>query len=478
MSSVRSINAFTDDVLGDHDAVAIANLIRNGEISPTEAINAAIARAEHVEPSIGAIVVGDFQRATESTSNASTAPFAGVPTFLKDMTDLAGLPTRFGSEALHRSAPAKKTHRIARQMLDMGMVILGKSTMPDFGFTPSTEFPNGDATRNPWNLDHSVGGSSGGAGALVAAGVVPIANAADGGGSIRIPAAACGLVGLKPSRGRMPPAQSAEPFVGIVTDGVVSRTVRDTALFMAEVERLDPSKKLPLIGHVERPLERPLRIGVFTDPPIDAEIDEVVRRELNSTTELLTSLGHDVMDIELPITEQFAEDFVTFWSFLAWLVANTSKLHIDRTFDKSRLTDVMKGLGKNLRSRFLKVPGAISRLKKSKVAYSAIFESVDLVMSPTVAHLTPPIGHLGMGLPYETLFPRIEQWACFTPYANATGGPSISLPLGFDSPTNLPIGIMFGADLGNEKLLLELALQLEQAAPWRSLAHNAETSVG
>ncbi len=135
----------------------------------------------------------------------------------------------------------------------------------------------------------------------------------------------------------------------------------------------------------------------------------------------------------------------------------------------SDFSDVMKGLSKLSRSRILKIPGAISRLKKSRVACSAVFADVDVVLCPTVAHLTPPIGHLGMDLPFETLFPRVEKWACFTPYANATGGPSISLPLGFDPPTNLPVGMMFSADIGQEKLLLELALQLEQAQPWRKL---------
>jgi amidase len=177
--------------------------------------------------------------------------------------------------------------------------------------------------------------------------------------------------------------------------------------------------------------------------------------------------------MELPITEQFAEDFITFWSFLAWLVSSTSRFTIDSTFDKSRLTDVMTGLSKQSFRRFHKVPGAIARLRRTHADYSSIFKDWDVVVSPTVAQLTPPIGHLGMDLPFDVLFPRVEQWACFTPYANVTGGPSISLPLGFDEPTNLPVGIMFGANLDNEKLLLELALQLEQAAPWRLVSGAA-----
>ena len=464
----RSAHAFVGDILDRHDGVAIAEMVRAGEVSAAEVIEAAITRAEQIDASIGAIVVDDFARARHQAADPLSGAFAGVPTFIKDMTDVAGLPTRFGSASLQTSKPKSKTHRIAQQMFEMGMISIGKSTMPEFGFTPSTEFPNGPPTRNPWNLDHSVGGSSGGAAALVAAGVVPLANAADGGGSIRIPAAACGLVGLKPTRGRMPAAQTEEPFVGLVTDGVVSRSVRDTALFMAEVERLDPNGKLLPIGHVEHPLERPIRIGTYYEPPTNAQVDEVVKREFDATCELLATLGHQVEPVELPITDRFAEDFITLWSLLAWLVASTSKFMIDSSFDKAELTDVMRGLARQ--RRLHKAPGAIRRLRRSHREYSSVFENVDVVVSPTVAHRTPPIGHLGMDLPFDVLFPRVEKWACFTPYANATGGPSISLPLGFDEPTNLPVGIMFGAAHGNEKLLLELALQLEQAKPWPILA--------
>jgi len=467
--SVRSAHAFCDDVLGRHDATALAELIRRGEISTAEAIEAAIARAQAVEPSIGAVAAEDFDRARAAARQSRDGAFAGVPTFIKDMTDVAGLPTRFGSEALEQAAPAKKTHKLAQQLFDMGTINLGKSTMPEFGFTPSTEFPNGTATRNPWNLDHSAGGSSGGAAALVAAGVVPIANAADGGGSIRIPAAACGLVGLKPSRGRLPASQTNEPFVGIVTDGIVSRTVRDTATFLAETERMHPNPKLMPIGSVDAPLDRPLRIGAVRTPPTEAEIDPVVSREFEAVIQLLESLGHDVEPIEIELPEHFVEDFITFWSLLAWLVASTSKWTINKSFHKSRLTDVMRGLARQGRQRLRKAPGAIRRLRHSTADYSAKFDTMDLMVSPTVGQLTPPIGHLGMDLPFDVLFPRMREWACFTPYANATGGPSLSLPLGFDEATNLPVGILFSADIGRERLLLETALQLEQAAPFRQL---------
>lgn len=467
--SVRTAHAFCDDVLGRYDATALAALIRSGEISATEATEAAIRRAEAVEPALGAIAAADFDRARQRSGQPRGGVFSGVPTFIKDMTDVAGLPTRFGTAALAASAPARKTHRIAEQLFEMGTINLGKSTMPEFGFTPSTEFPDGAATRNPWNLDRSAGGSSGGAAALVAAGVVPIANAADGGGSIRIPAAACGLVGLKPSRGRLPASQANDPLLGLVTDGVVTRSVRDTATFLAETERMHPNPQLLPIGKVETPLDRPLRIGAVHRPPTDAEVDEVVSREFAAAVQLLQSLGHEVEPIEIELPDRFVEDFLVLWSLLAWLVTVTSKWTVDKSFDKRQLTKVTQGLARQGLRHCWKAPAAIRRLRKSTAHYSAQFDSVDLMVSPTVGQLTPPIGHLGMNLSYEELFPRVRQWACFTPYANATGGPSLSLPLGFDEATNLPIGILFNADIGYERLLLETALQVEQAAPFRQL---------
>jgi len=467
--TVPPVHAFTDDVLGNGDAVEIALRIRRGNITAIEAIQAAINRANAVDPHLAAIAIEDFERARNTQIPDGSAAFAGVPTFVKDMTDVAGLPTRFGCATLNNRAPARKTHKIAQQLFDMGMVSIGKSTMPEFGFTPSTEFPDAPPTRNPWNPNHSAGGSSGGAASLVAAGVVPIANAADGGGSIRIPAAACGLVGLKPTRGRISPAQSAEPFVGLVTDGVVTRSVRDTALFYTENEKLYQSRKLPGIGPVDRPLERSLRIGVVTKSPTGAELDSVTRRELDSCVRLLENLGHKVEPYDLELDDQFTEDFISFWSALAFLVAATSRWTLGPEFDRSKLADVTQGLARQGKSRLWRLPGAIRRLRNSHQQYSEQFTSMDVMLCPVVGQLTPEIGHLGMDLPFDTLFPRVEQWACFTPYANATGGPVISLPVGFDEPSNLPVGMMFSADTGQDRLLLELGLQLEEAAPWKTI---------
>ncbi len=195
-----SIHAFQDDALGHHDATGLADLIRRGELSVAEVTAAAIARARQVEPFIQGIAYEAFDQARKRTATGGF--FHGVPTFIKDNTDVAGMPTCHGSEAVP-SRVATKTSPLAEQMLAQGYVCLGKSTLPEFGFNASTEHASAPPSRNPWNLAYSTGASSGGSAALVAAGVVPLAHANDGGGSIRIPAACCGLIGLKPSRGRL-----------------------------------------------------------------------------------------------------------------------------------------------------------------------------------------------------------------------------------------------------------------------------------
>jgi len=465
-----SIHAFTDDI-ARLDAVATAAAVRAGELHPSEVLESAIARAEAVDPSLRAIATADFDRVIAAGKGTLTGPFAGVPTFIKDMIDVAGLATRQGSQALDNAAPAKKTTAIAAQMFDMGMVCLGKTTLPEFGFTPSTEFPHLEPTCNPWNLDRTAGGSSGGAAALVAAGVVPIAHGADGGGSIRIPAACCGLVGLKPSRGRLlqPPETRRMP-VNIVVDGVLTRTVRDTALYFAEAEKRFRNPRLEPVGHVATPPERRLRIGAVLDTPTGVEVDVATRRTFATTVALLEDMGHRVEPMALPVTAQFGADFTHYYGMLAFVVRGAGKLLFDASFDRALLTDLTHGLAAQFRRDVLKTPGVILRLRRSSRAYAALFERYDLVLSPTVGQVAPPVGHLCMGLPFDVLFPRVVEWCGYTPLANATGAPSISLPLGFDAEANLPVGMMFGAAHGKDALLLQLALEIEQARPWASLA--------
>ena len=228
------MHAFGDDALADHDGVALARLVREGTVSPEELAAAAIARAQAVDPTLHAVASPIFDRPRFAPDR--TAALYGVPTFIKDNTDVRGLPTNHGSEAF-TAKPAKRDGAYTTQYLSTGMTLLGKSRLPEFGFNASTEYMTEEPVRNPWNTERSVGASSGGSAALVAAGVVPIAHANDGGGSIRIPAACAGLVGLKPSRHRHIDGEQARHLpINMISEGVVTRSVRDTAAFLAAAE--------------------------------------------------------------------------------------------------------------------------------------------------------------------------------------------------------------------------------------------------
>lgn len=470
------MHAFSDDALGDADGIELARRIRAREVTPVEVLDAVIARAEVVAP-LAAVVVDAFETAMAEARahvpGAGPGAFGGVPTFIKDQIDVVGLPTRYGSDAHPGDRLARRNDPIAQQLFDMGMICAGKSSLPEYGFVPSTEFPSAAPTRNPWNPDRTAGGSSGGAAVLVASGVVPIAHAADGGGSIRIPASCCGLVGLKPSRGRLPHSGMHEPLVGLVTDGVVTRSVRDTAVYLAEAERLDPARRLPPVGLVTEPVARPQRVGLVVESPTGATLDEPTLTAVRAAGELLESLGHHVEELVPPVDGRFAEDFALVWSVLALLTRETAALRVDRSFDKASMARFTHGLADSARASLRRVPGAVRRLRASQATLAQIHPDLDVAVSPTVGQVPPELGVLSIDQDLDELLPKLTEWTCFTPLANATGAPAISLPLGFDEPTGMPIGVMLSADLGRERALLELALQIEQAAPFRRIQDRA-----
>ncbi len=473
--STKRVHSYTNDILGELDAVALAKLIKNKSLHPNEVVSATIERANKVDPILNAVVTDNYEKGLAFSKKVNKGFFAGVPTFFKDLTYVKDIPTYFGSEAFANTPPAKKSDPIALQIFDQGFVNLGTTSMPELGFSCTTEFVNQPDTCNPWNTKHSPGGSSGGAAALVAAGVVPIAHAADGGGSIRIPAAACGLVGLKPTRGRL--LQSSmfkSQMVEIATDGVISRSVRDTAYFYAEAEKYYKNPKLPSIGLIEGPSKKKYRIGFASESIKSLKADDTSITELNKTVKLLESLGHTVIPIDLPIKEQFMDDFINIWGLNAFYCNHLGKRMFDPSFDASKLTKLSKGLSKHHWKNILKTPFFVKRLRKTSLEYDKMFTDMDLdiVLTPTTASSAPKLGYMGMDLEYEELFPRIINWTCFTPYGNAAGGPSISLPLGFDDQHQLPIGMLFWANHGQESILLDIAYQVEEAQPWRKITED------
>lgn len=464
------VHAFSNNALSDHDATALATLIRQGKLSSREVIAAAIERARKVEPVLHGLAHTDFEGAFRAASRPGQGPFSGVPTLIKDNTDVVGQPTLHGS--LATSGELKKTTSpFARQLLAQGMIPLGKSALPEFGFNASTEPAHGAPTRNPWNPAFSCGASSGGSAALVAAGVVPIAHANDGGGSIRIPAACCGLVGLKPSRGRLVENEAGRVLpINIISEGVVTRSVRDTARFFSEAERYIHNPKLPAMGEVLGPGKRRLRIGLVVDSITGKGTDAITRETVESTAGLLEDLGHAIIPMEVPVPRQFAEDFAHYWAFLAFMMRKGGRSFLGRGFDPGRVDALTRGLSNRFTARFHHLPATLWRLRQSQTLYSRELErlGVDTVLSPVVAHTTPPLGHLGTEQPFELLFQRLIDYVSFTPLANAAGAPAISLPMG-KTPDNLPVGIHLSARRGRERDLLELAFELEQAKPWRTI---------
>lgn len=459
------IHGFCDDVLADHDGVALAQLIEKKELTAAEVVQASIARAKKVDPHLHAIKTDRFAQSLEEAGRARRGFFAGIPTFIKDNADVAGVPTCHGSLSLQPGA-SKETDPYVRQYMDQGFVCLGKSALSEFGFNASNEPLEGEPTRNPWNTAHTPGASSSGSAAMVAAGVVPLAHANDGGGSIRIPAACCGLVGLKPSRGRHVVSNMAKSMpLNLISQGVVTRSVRDTAYFQAEAEATYRNRRLPPIGLVRGPGRRRLRIGYAIDSITGTPTDATTRRAVEQTIELLRSMGHELVPATLPVTMQFATDFLLYWQALACAVFIGGRRMFDASFDRSKLDGLTRGLSKDFARNFYRVPFALRRLQKSYDIYAKVFDEYDLLLSPVLATVPPAIGHLSPAQPYPELLERLLGFAAFTPLANAAGGPAIALPWSV-ADEGVPVGVQLSANHGDERTLLEIAYEVEEAHPW------------
>lgn len=464
------VSAFTDDALGTHDAVGLVSALQAGEVSASELVEAAIARTETVNPHLNGLVFEAFDRARKRA--AARAPyggyFDGVPTFVKDNVAVEGMPLTYGTDAWD-AEPGRANGDFARDFLATGLVPLGRTRMSEFGFSGSAEHPRLGAVRNPWNPDFTAGASSSGAGAFVAAGVVPIAHANDGGGSIRIPAACNGLVGLKPSRGRLPVDREtrAMPLL-IVANGVVTRTVRDTAAFLREMERVHCNPKLPPIGDVTSPGTARLRVAVCTQSVTRDAAPEVSELTIK-TASLLEELGHRVTTIGNPVPARFKDDFLLYWAFLAFALVRGGRRTFGPTFDRGRLDNLTKGLEAKAARHLHRVPVAIARLARSRRITARLGQQYDVVLTPTLADVTPRVGHLDPTADFDQIIDRLIAWVGFTPIQNATGDPAISLPLG-QSAEGLPVGMMFSTTVGQEARLLQLAYELEEAAPFATLA--------
>ena len=460
-----------------YDGLGLAELVAKKEVTATELVEEAIARIEKHNPRLNAVIYKTYDRArTAARAPQGSGPFAGVPFLLKDILGVQkGVPTRQGS-AFVPASPSPHDATLTKKFTAAGLISLGKTNVPEFGLVPTTESALYGPARNPWNLEHSTGGSSGGSGAAVAAGIVPLAHANDGGGSIRAPASANGLVGLKPTRGRTSLGPDLGDIMGgIVSEGVVSRTVRDTAAALDAVAGNEPGD--PYVAppkpksYLDESMTPPgkLRIGFATKDLYGRKLHPECVTAVEDTAKLLQSLGHTVEESSPPLpVETLAAAFMPVWaSGLAMLIDGIGFL-TGRTPHENDFQGLTWGLyqaGRQVTAAqyqmcWFQLHGAARQV-------AAWHETYDIWLNTTFG--SPPVRNGTFDFNEknpEKGFAPIIEYLPFTAIQNATGQPAISLPLHW-SAQGLPVGVHFVARFGDESTLLRLAGQLEKARPWK-----------
>jgi amidase len=458
------------------DATAQADLVRRGEVSPLELAEAAIARIETVNPKLDAVIRTRFDAARrEAAGDLPDGPFRGVPILFKDLgCVVAGEPTAFGLGPM-RDVAIPVTSYLAEQFRAAGFVALGRTNVPELGTTVTTEPRSFPPARNPWDPGHSTGGSSGGSAAAVAAGLVAVAHANDGGGSIRIPASECGLVGLKPTRGRVSQGPLiGEAWAGGTIDGAVTRTVRDTAGVLDVISAHipgDPYYAPPLPGPLAREVGADpgrLRIGVLDRPGLEGYLDDPqCRAAVASAARLLESLGHHVE--ESAPQAMLEEEFLRHFNVIIAADVEATMRAFESVLRRPIGDDEIEPRNAEYR-RAGKALGAVAYLD-SRAWFGMWARRMadwwnghDLLLTPTLGAPPPELGWFTAAGP-EREGSRIASFIPYTAQFNMTGQPAISLPLHW-TPGGLPVGVQLVAAYGREDILIRVASQLEQAAPW------------
>ncbi|MCK0518849.1 amidase [Williamsia sp. DF01-3] len=483
------------DEYQDFDALGLAQLVKDGDVTAGELLDIAQQRAHEVNPQINAIVRFMNSQAEDHVVDERAGPFSGVPFLIKDLAqDYRGLPSSSGSRSL-ANVLASEHSTVVQRWLDAGLVIFGKTNTPEFGARGITEPELFGPARNPWDLTRTPGGSSGGSAAAVAAGIVPVAGANDGGGSIRIPAACCGLVGLKPGRGLLPMGPAiGEAMHGAAAQGVVSRSVRDTAAMLDVLAGGEPSgpflPSVPPDTYLSQVGADPgrLRIGVCSTSGINPDPHSEAVAAVDATAKVLGDLGHDVEILDRQPFDDLAlaRDFLLTWFvYLAWEMDDAKRRSGCSDSDFEVDTRVMAALGRAHSG--VEYVDAVMRRHDHVRKLSAYFDKHDLLMTPTLAEPPPRIGAFDTPRParmaaaallrtrtagllrHAPLVDNMIQdnlsWVPYTQLANLTGRPALSLPLHW-TPQGIPMGVQFTAQLGGEAMLLRLAGHLEQAMPW------------
>lgn len=462
------------------DATGQADLVRNGEATPAELAEAAIARVEATNGEINAVIHPLFEEGLEAArGELPDGPFKGVPFLLKDLgAAFAGQPLHLGMGYLkERDFRAPVDTYLAQRFRAAGLVTIGKTNCPELGILPTSEPRAYGATHNPWDLGRTAGGSSGGSAAAVAAGMVPMAHANDGGGSIRIPASNCGLVGLKPSRQRTSEGPLTGDFMsGLTAELAVSRSVRDVAAILEAVHGPAPGDPYvappPLRPYTDEVGADPgkLRIALWTETVIEQDADAEVVAAAQAGAKALEGCGHTVEEPDLSMLQsiEIIEPFLVRWA--AGQAATLDQLGIVGgkpigPEDVEPLTWALAEIGRSHNAgEYLTAVGQHQVMSRM---FAGIHESgFDLLLTPTMGEPPPPLGTFDDSGPDPmAAFERAFLSGCFTAAFNATGQPAISLPLHW-SEDGLPIGVQLVAPLGGEDLLLRVASQLEQAVPW------------
>ncbi len=457
-------------------ASELAGMVRAGEVSASELVGLSLQRIEELNPRLNAFVEVDGERALAAAARVEPGdarPFAGVPIAIKNNRAVKDLRLTYGCSLMAEHV-ADYDHNVTRRLKDAGFIVVGSTTLPEYGILPVSEARLFGPTRNPWDLERTPGGSSGGSAAAVASGMVPVAHGNDGGGSVRIPAACCGLVGLKPTRGRISAApELGESLLGI--DGMLTRTVADTAAILDVLEGYEPGDASwappPAEPFAAAALREPrgLRIAATTLPPIpEAAVDPLCAGAVSDATDLLRELGHTVEEVDPPwqmpgIQELFGAVFSTHISLsIAYsaIVAGREPTAADMEpmswaiYSMIGHLNAVEGMGATVR---------LEALMRQLVAF---LEGYDVLLTPALAQRPLPLGTLDTGVPEPMrTFTRSGLFTPFTPIFNASGQPGIFVPL-LEGEDGLPLGVQLVGRPAGEAQLLALATQLEVARPW------------
>jgi len=489
------MDAFSD--YHKYDAVGLAELVASGEVRSGELVEAAIDRIESLNGEINAVIRTRYDDARERAGNDVDGPFGGVPILIKDLIVDDGVPVSFGS-VLFRDFVGDAEPVFMERVRGAGFIELGRTNTPEFGFLPTTEPVLNGPTKNPWNLDYSPGGSSGGAAAAVASGMVPLAQASDGGGSIRIPASNCGLFGLKPSRGRNPrsPADSSD-YLSVELS--VSRSVRDSAAMLDAVHGAAPGDHYVAPGPSEPYLDDAARdpdtltiafsIHDFRGNRVHPQVEAAILE----TAELLESLGHHVVE-DAPAIDGDAMSYA-FLDVWAGLAASVFHVVLDVASERPAVRRMRSTIGdyrtmqaiakmdsresglpafepftwalaqRSMRQRPADFLASQTTLQAISHTAGSFLESVDVLLTPVLGSPPLRIGAIDQTRPWDEIVETLFRYVAFTPLANFSGLPAMSVPLAW-TPKGLPIGSHFLGRYGDESTLLQLAGQLERARPW------------